>query len=211
MERHRRPIVRDPENERGRRKEQREKETGREEEAGQRRGGGGSQSRWDGGWCQGGRQSRCLPAAVNSQDRCCRQACGQVPALLHQCGAPWVQAARGVKGRGSAEGQAGLSQSPPPRLCDLGPQCSHLGNGPQDPAGSVGYVPCIQPRSCEGAALQASSVPAQPPGSMWEVWPRHLGTSNPGVWFPLQKVGRRLPTPIHPGPLHYPGSNLVIF
>lgn len=73
-----------------------------------------------------------FPAAVNSHDRqqtLWTSLWGRFPlppAPLHSCGATWVQAARGVRGRGwvSAEGQARLFQRHSHSNCvTLGP-CS---------------------------------------------------------------------------------------
>lgn len=104
------------------------------------------------------------------------QACG---AGAHTCSVPiLLQVAGAINGGRVSRGPVWtLPGRPPSRQCDLGPQCSHLGNGPQGPCQahqtlshqslSIHPAPDLQ----RSHSAEPQRPPPQVPGSLWAMWP----------------------------------------
>lgn len=107
------------------------------------------------------------------------QACGagartcSVPTLLQVAGA--INGERVSRGPGWT-----LPGRSPPRWCDLGPQCSHLGNGPQGPC-QVHQTLSQQSLSTHPAPVLQRSYSAEPQ------------PPYPGSWLPVGNAANLAP------------------
>lgn len=119
-----------------------------------------------------------LPAAVNSETD---TADTGLWAGAHTCSVPiLLQVAGAINGGGVSRASLDSPWETPSRQCDLGPQCSHLGNGPQGPCQahqtlSHQACPFIQPQTCKEAILQSPSP------------------LTPGSWLPVGNVANLVP------------------
>lgn len=119
------------------------------------------------------------------------QACG---AGACTCSLPTLlQVARAINGVRVSRGPGWtVPGRPPRRQCDLGPQCSHLGNGPQGPCQvhqTLGHQSLsLHPAPVLQRSHSAEPQPlTQPPGSLWEMWPTWHHQPRASIF--LSKVG----------------------
>lgn len=107
------------------------------------------------------------------------QACG---AGAPTCSVPiLLQVAWAINGGRVSRGPVWtLPGRPPSRQCDLGPQCSHLGNGPQGP--------CQAHQTLSHQSLSIHPAPVLQRSHSAEPQPPH-----PGSWLPLGNVANLAP------------------